>query len=131
MENVCLQCGKGFITARSDAKYCSAVCRKASSRKSDVTDKGVTLKSVPDVTDKSALPDKVYLNDPMPLGDNPVHGQLHTVEGDEIQLEKGILRVRRRWEDPALAKAKKAEELAVVERKAEQGTKPIARRRGA
>lgn len=32
-ELTCLQCGKVFIAKRSDAKFCSAVCRKASARR--------------------------------------------------------------------------------------------------
>lgn len=29
----CLQCGDGFVAKRRDAKFCSALCRKASSRR--------------------------------------------------------------------------------------------------
>ena len=50
MNKICTNCGNEFETKRTDAKFCSANCRKAYSR--DVTDKlSVTNKPV-NVTDK-------------------------------------------------------------------------------
>lgn len=109
MKTGCLQCGGVFEAVRSDAKFCSDACRKAYDRTPE---------------------NERYLNPPI-ICDIPMeHGQLYT-DGSEIKLEKGILRVRKRYEDPVM-KAKEREELkAEVEQRGENRVvKQAPKRRG-
>ena len=54
MNKICNKCGNEFETKRTDAKFCSANCRKAYSR--SVTSEPI---SVTNVTDKASVTDSV------------------------------------------------------------------------
>ena len=86
MKKGCLQCGKVYFTNHTSSLFCCNICYMAF----------------------HALPEtERYLNAPI-IPDKPLqHGDMYTTEGDEIKLEKGILRVRRRFVDK-----KKAELVA-------------------
>ena len=81
----CKQCGKSLSDKRSGAEFCGDTCRKAFDRTPE-KERYLNPSIIPDKTGK-------------------VHGHLYTEEGDEIKLESGVLRVRRRHEDPAIVKA--------------------------
>jgi hypothetical protein len=83
----CLQCEKMFEKVHKGDIFCSVAC----------TDKY-----------KSTPLDQRFLNAPIVQHAPLKHGDLFTAPGDIVKMANGIMRVRRRYEDPAVVESRKA-----------------------
>src|SRR6476660_4728244 len=104
----CLHCGLLFEAKRSDAIFCGKECNNAFN---------------------ALKPAARYLNAPI-INRSPLqHNDLYTSHGQEMQLESGIMRVRLRYQDPAVVAKEKKDEQPTGKHPEWKGNPP--KRRGA